>query len=389
MLYQSNKDKLPAAEKMSAARTQLVINRSFVFYGTLAMRLKVIEDNEQKTAYTDGRVIGYNRDFIDNLTFNETLFLIAHEVSHVAHLHHARHKPHYNTMRFNRAADYSINGILTAAGFSMPGDGLLDHKYDGMHVEKIYNLLEQDPNDKDDDSRGQWGEVRPLPDKDETGQPIDKETEIEKIKTAITQAVQTAEKAGSLPANIARGIKDIITPPVNWKELLRRFMQATNKNDYSMRRPNRRFTPHGLYLPSLRGESLGEIILAIDTSGSIDNNLLSAFCNELQQISDELKPEKITLLYCDTQINGEPVYIMPGELIQPEPRGGGGTRFSPVFKWVDDNQTPPAVLIYFTDMACSDYPADAPSYPVLWANYGGDYYSNRAPFGEVINIESN
>ena len=177
-MLQTNKDKLPADKKLSAARTQLIIRKAFVFYGSLVMRLPLKPDIMCNRAYTDGLVIGYNPEFIDTLTFDETLFLLAHEACHVAHLHQIRFKKgiHEHDL-FNQAADYSINDILINAGFVMPGCGLHDAKYTGKTVEEIYKLLDQQSDDEKQARKqgGNFGEVRPLPKKNQQGQSIDRQ----------------------------------------------------------------------------------------------------------------------------------------------------------------------------------------------------------------------
>jgi predicted metal-dependent peptidase len=124
--------------QLTRARTQLVLDHPF--FGSLALRLRLIEDASAKTAYTDGVVIGYNPAFIGTLDLAQTKWLLAHEVMHVACMHHTRRESR-DIDRWNVAADYAINGILEEAGFKTPEGFLLNPDFFGKSAEAIYVLL--------------------------------------------------------------------------------------------------------------------------------------------------------------------------------------------------------------------------------------------------------
>jgi predicted metal-dependent peptidase len=157
------------------------------------------------------------------------------------------------------------------------------------------------------------------------------------------------------------------------------------RNDYSWTPPNRRYLSQGFYLPSLRSEELPEIVIAVDTSGSVTAEELAQFAAEISGIL-EAYDTTITVIYCDTGINGDPeIFTREDMPLKLNAKGGGGTDFRPPFAWVQKQGLTPACLIYLTDMACSSFPFD-PGYPVLWAKIG-TWKSNPPPFGEVIEID--
>ena len=133
-------------------------------------------------------------------------------------------------------------------------------------------------------------------------------------------------------------------------------------------------------MPSVERRGLGEIVIAVDTSGSIGRLELEQFAGEISAISEEAQPEAIDVVYCDAAVHSAQRFG-PSEPVRLAPRGGGGTDFRPAFKWVAENDIAPVCLIYLTDLCCDSYP-EAPEYPVLWVTDS----RRTAPFGETIRI---
>jgi predicted metal-dependent peptidase len=131
-------------------------------------------------------------------------------------------------------------------------------------------------------------------------------------------------------------------------------------------RPNRRFIHSGLYLPSLTNEGrLENLVLAIDVSGSIDQIALSMFAGSVSRIQDEIKPEKTTVIFCNSHIT-EIREFGPDDEIDLSCYGMGGTDLRPPFEWVEENGITPDVFLYFTDLDGPKPDTDT-GYPVLWA----------------------
>jgi predicted metal-dependent peptidase len=410
--------------KLTRARVQLLLTQPF--FAALCLRLKLIPA-PVPTMATDGKAIYYSERFVDSLTPDELKGVLAHEVLHCALAHHCRRGTRKKRL-WNVAADYAINPIVLKNGLALPTDALLKDEYDGLCAEEIYSrLLQESPGgnsgntsspqpsgnggsgfsnqpgctggpatgqqpasntgEADDDDlnqprEGGFGEVLDATDDDDKPAGEGERTrQANEWAIAAEQAMRVAKAQGHGAVDVERPIKDSRESTQNWRAILREFVAATAPADYRWSPPNRRFISLGLYLPSLHREGVGRIVIAVDTSGSIGDKELAQFAGEISSISDRAQPERIHVVYCDERVHGSQEFG-PGEPVTLEPRGGGGTDFRPVFEWVENNGIDPVCLIYLTDLACRDYPASAPTYPVLWVTD-----SRRiAPFGETVKI---
>ncbi len=201
----------------------------------------------------------------------------------------------------------------------------------------------------------------------------------------IFTAKQTHDQIGrgSLGAEIDAQIKEISkAEEVDWRVLLRRnVVGAIEKCDTTWSRPNRRHIHSGLYLPGDSREGCGEIVVAIDTSGST-MGYHSLFLHEIKLILDEAQPELVHVVYCDDDVTHTEELVPPVEFTY-QARGGGGTSFRAPFQWVEDRFIEPECLIYLTD-GYGEPPAEEPEYPVIWATCGT---GRRFKWGDVIGID--
>ncbi len=200
---------------------------------------------------------------------------------------------------------------------------------------------------------------------------------------AAEQAMRAAKACGREAADVERPLKEARESKQDWRAILREFIAATVPSDYRWCPPNRRLVASGLYLPSVYREGVGQIVIGVDTSGSIGAEELRQFAGEISAISDQSQPEAIHVVYCDAAVQSSQQFG-PSEPIHLEPKGGGGTDFRPVFEWVENNNVLPACLIYLTDLCCTEFPASPPEYPVLWFTDS----RRTAPFGETLKIEA-
>jgi predicted metal-dependent peptidase len=386
--------------RLVAARAALVLDHPF--FGALALRMDIQEETRgrTRTMATDGRSIFYHKDFVTGCSDQELIGLMAHEVMHPAMQHHTR-RGDRDPGLWNEAGDYAINPILTEAGFVLPGTPLLDPRYCGMTAEQIYEALNdsrtgeegQDPpeneetasqgrgdtalgndnSDENPDAAERPGAVLDAPD------PAQQEAE---WQVAVKQATQAAQMMGQLPGGIALAVEEVMKRRVDWKSILRRFVQQSATADYSWRMPNRRYIARGLYLPELRSESMPTLIVVVDSSASTQG-VLPAFKAELQSIVEECQPESTIVIMADATVQRVDEF-QRGNPIQFNVEGFGGTDFRPAFEHVDREQFNPACLIYLTD-GDGCYP-DAPSdYPTLWAITTPN---RQAPWGETVNIDT-
>lgn len=200
--------------------------------------------------------------------------------------------------------------------------------------------------------------------------------------TSAQQAMCSAKACGRMPSGIERQLKEARESKCDWRAILREFIAATDPSDYRWSPPNRRFISSGLYLPSITRSGVGEIVIAVDTSGSIGQRELDRFAGEVTAISEETKPECIHVVYCDAAVAATEEFG-PSEAIKLSPKGSGGTDFRPPFQWVEDQGIQPKCLIYLTDLCCSSFP-EPPDYPVLWVTDS----RTSAPFGETVRMST-
>jgi len=367
-----------ANDKLVKARAGLILDMPF--FGALALRLTLVENAGIPTAATDGRQLAYNPAFIDKLSLAEVKGVLAHEVMHCANQHHLRRDAR-DAKRWNQACDHAINAILEKSGVTLPAGRLNDPVFAGMSAEAIYPRIPEASGGGSSDPGG-CGEIMDASGDD--GKPLgEAETarQAAEWKIATAQAAQAARSMGALPGELDRLVKEIVEAKVDWRETLRRFVQQAAKGDYSWSQPNRRHVHAGVFLPSLRSQTIGEIVVAVDTSGSIDGDTLKQFAGEVNSILEEYDTT-CAVVYCDSRVHRVDEYTRNDLPLSLNTVGGGGTDFRPAFAAADGRQTPPACMVYLTDME-GTFPAAEPGYPVLWVITSR---IDSAPFGEVVKI---
>ncbi|MDH3901140.1 MAG: VWA-like domain-containing protein, partial [Gammaproteobacteria bacterium] len=196
----------------------------------------------------------------------------------------------------------------------------------------------------------------------------------------LAGAAQQAMQAGKLGGNLLRLVDHLLAPQLPWRMLLARYLTAASRDDYSYMRPSRR--EGSAIFPTLRSGQT-ELLVVLDTSGSIKPAEMREFVTELDAIKGQVRA-RITLHACDAELaaNGPWVFEpweefeMPGSL-----RGGGGTRFTPVFDWLQQAGQKPDLLVYFTD-AEGEFPQQEPDFPVIWLVKG----RGKVPWGQRIQL---
>ena len=355
------------AEQITRARTGLILDQPF--FGRLAMMLRLVEDSGVKTMAVDGKSIFYNPDFTATLSPEKTKTVIAHEVMHCVYDHMSR-RDQRHPRTWNQAGDYVINLVLVDSGFTPVDNWLYSKSYAGMSTDEVYGML---PPPDDDDGNDPMDEVL-------DGAADDAGTLATDWKVATIQAANAAKEFGKMPASLSRLVEELTTVKVDWRALLRQFITERSKDDYSWMRPNRRFQSMGIMLPGLFSETMGEIVVAIDTSGSITQEMLNIFGAEIKAIVGSTRPSKTTVIYCDAEVNHVDEFGPNDDMVFAM-HGGGGTHFAPPFAYVEQNDIKPVCFVYLTDLYGGFGPQ--PSYPVLWACTT----TQVAPWGTTIAID--
>lgn len=228
---------------------------------------------------------------------------------------------------------------------------------------------------------GGIGQVLDAPNPDDPGAPATSEhlrEQEREWRVAVQQAYNAAKIAGKCPAGVDRALEFSEEASVDWREALRRCFSETLLVDYTWSRPNRRFVGSELYLPGPKKEGAGEVAIAVDCSGSIDNRTLSLFAAEFESLIEESHPERVHVLYFDTQVQRADVFEF-GQPLELAPKGGGGTDFRPVFSYLEDEGIEPHAVVFLTDL-CGRFPQQEPRWPVIWASTE----KREAPFGATV-----
>lgn len=354
---------LSAEQRLQKAVIDIMANPKYVaLAGILMIGNRRIEDDERKcpTAYTNGKDEVYGRAFVDKLNDAELRFLVLHECYHKLYRHLTTWRWMYeeNARAANQACDFVINVKLVddnADNFAtMTGElkmGCFDAKYRGWDSAQVYNDLKKNGQGKGGGSGSGTGFDEHGWDDAQEMTAEEKQELAREIDEAIRQGALMAGKVGS---GGDRSLDELLQPQVDWREVLRDFVTSTCAgSDYSTwRKPNRRYLGAGLYMPSGISERIGEIVVAIDTSGSIGGPQLSAFLSEVASIAETVSPEAVRLLYWDTAVCGDETY--EGEEVQnitksTKPKGGGGTMVECVPQYLQDKQIKAQCVIVLTD----------------------------------------
>jgi predicted metal-dependent peptidase len=402
--------------KLAAARTRLVLDKPFL--GALVLRLPLIVADPKwcQTTATDARGLFYNRAYIDALDLEQTKFVLAHEALHCA-LSHFNRRGHRDKHRWDIACDYAINPLLVADGLKPPPGALVLDEYAGMTAEEIYPYIKENsdeqtldqhmydsednrsdsgqkapptgggqgeqPKQDDNDSGGSEGELDADAGGAQRPPPLsasERESLAVQWQQRLAGAAQQAQQAGKLGGSMARLVDHLLQPQLPWRMLLARYMTNVAREDYSFQRPSRR--EGSAILPSLRSAHI-DVVIVLDTSGSIDDDEMREFVSEVDAIKGQLGA-RITLLACDDHLaEGAPWIFEPWEqLAVPEKlQGRGGTRFTPPIEWAEKQDRRPDLLVYFTD-AEGEFPKREPAFPVLWLVKG----KTKVPWGQRVQL---
>lgn len=418
-----------AARKLSRVKISLMRNPMFALWSGIMMVGKTELRDDIPMAMTNGRDEYYGRKLVEMLTPEQLAFVVLHENLHKAFRHLTIWRKLYkeDAMLANMACDYVINLMLVEMDPSgnhiqMPKIdgkeiGLLDKRFEGMNAKQVYDILKQEQKGgKGQGKAGQGGQggqgqggqgqggqgqgqsqghggfdEHDWDGADELTEAEQRELERE-IDQALRQGVIAQQKAvGNGGGNIDRAIGELLEPEIDWREVLREFVTAvcSGRDTSSWRRPNRRFLGQDTYLPTMVGERVGHIAIGIDTSGSIGGPEINRFLSEVRSIAEDVKPDKVDLIYWDARVAGHEQYdeATLGSLIEStKPKGGGGTDPTCMMKHLKKEGIKPECIIMLTDGCIGNWGSewDAPILWVVCGSYGRDI---TAPVGKTVHIK--
>jgi predicted metal-dependent peptidase len=375
---------LTAEQRIQRAHVRLMGHRSTMAFSSIFMVGESVVKDDVPTACTNGRDVMYGRGFVETLTDQELAGVVLHENLHKIYQHAWLWRSLWkeNPKLANQSADYVINIEIKDLekehpGFiALPKSGLYRKDFRGMDTGEVYRRLKEEG---EEGGEGGFDEHE-----------FDQLSEEDKAQLGkeVEQAIrQGALMAGKMGGDESRVIGELTAPKIDWREQLQEFMSAVSQghDDSTWRKPNRRWLGQDLYLPSSISESMGSLVIGIDTSGSVSGPMVSAFLSEVVGICQNVSPEVLHFVECDATIQSHKVFDQ-GSLDQlgaiTELHGGGGTDMRVIFDHVVKNNLKPEAVIVLTD-GYTSWPGELPC-PTLWAITEKHIV---APVGTTIHLE--
>lgn len=376
-------------DRIDLAYSKLGLREAFI--AAVMTRVKREVSDKVSTAGTNGTWVRYNEKFCTPLSDEELFGLVLHESCHVVLMHMWRREGR-DPKLWNYANDAIINAYIKSRGWQLPKGGVhLNWVKEEHSSEYVYNKLreQQQQNGEgkgsgnggegDDDQDGMGGGF------DGTGDLEDAQDEATRVdmEATIVAAAKMAKECGQGSALIDRVLEKVGDSKVRWQDVTRSMLTESAAADYTYLRPSRRFIGSGLYLPSLRTDALGGLAIGFDTSGSMGPNECNQIAAELQAIVDDLNPAFVEVAYCDYSVTRVERFERD-EPLQLQPKGGGGTRFKPVFDHFAESGEQYCGMIYFSDMMGDLDECEEPEFPMIWADIGYDH--PEPPFGTRVEV---
>ena len=403
-------------DRIIVARVGLLLRHPF--FGNMATRLRILAaDDWLGTAAVDGRNLYYNTQFFNAMNNKEIEFVVAHEILHMVFDHMGRREDR-DPMIYNISADYIVNNTLVRDRIgTIPSivQCYQDFKYEGWTSEEVYDDVYEKAKEMGDEYLKQLGEMldEHLDSEDDgtgdggnddseaedsngnatsSSKPKYSKEEIKQIKDEIKENMISAAQsagAGNVPAEVARMIKELTEPKMNWREILRQQIQSIIRSDYTFSRPSRKGQMSGAILPAMDFQDTIDLAVAIDMSGSIGNKQGEDFLGEIKGIMDEYQDYNIKIWCFDTQVYNEQDFSSDGgeDLLDYEIIGGGGTDFMANWTYMKDQDYVPKKLIMFTDGYAWDSWGDEDYCDTVFIIHSHHDKNLQAPFGQTAHYD--
>ena len=365
------------SDNLAKAGKTLILKEPF--YGLFLIGLNKTFRKDIPTAGVSKNGIGVqlavNPEFFDNLNELHRIGLLKHELLHISFGHLIMRDKFPNHKLFNIAADLEINQFIDDA--YLPEGGItmemfkdlnldaragttyyyekLDEADKNGQCQTLQSLLNQMDGDSQYDHKT-WDEFEELTEAEK--KLIQKQVEHQLKETAE----QTEKRRGNIPgelANLISRLRTIEPPSFDWKGYLKRFVG--NSSISYTKKLRRKYNKRYIENPGLKIKFKNNILVGVDTSGSVSNKELKEFMNELVHMHKT--GHKITVAQCDTQINSVEEFNPRKDW---EIKGRGGTDFQPVIDLFNKKKGVFTALIYLTDGEAYT-PEDCPK-NTLWVH---------------------
>ena len=376
-----------AENKLSKAKARLLVEQPA--FGHIISRMAFVQNDDIQNCISDGKRFEYNNEFIDECNEEELSFALSHAALHSI-LNHTSRKMKRTGYLWQLATDYAVSSMLQESGFTLPAFARYQKRFDGLYAEEIYEILKDEIKNEEfsDDEELDTGfneenkaQQKQQEQKPSTGSSQNDDYKMEaELEERLEQKFieQLLEKFDDeMPEAIKRYLHIEPKSKINWKQELRRAIEHHAKNDYALFPPSKKLLYEGIYLPSLRSEEL-HLVIAVDTSGSIENELLDAFLSEVAYILLSVPTYTIEFLAVDDQVR-EHIRLHKGMEFPDFVHGGCGTDFRVTFEYLRQKCIMPKMLLYFTDLE-GFFPKKKPNYEVVWVTKS----EKEVPFGRRI-----
>jgi len=410
-MFQSRKMK--AEQRLELVHVSLMRQKEFAMFAGLFMVGNTSVVDLPITAATNGRDAKYGRAFVDGLSNKELAFLVMHENMHKCYRHLTTWRALYDKAPrvANAACDHVINLQLVEMDkreqfIAFPRDpktnermGCYDERFKDMDTKQVFDILMQEAEEGGGEGEeGEEGNDRQgvdvsSMDNHEWDDAKDGMSEQEKqdLEREIDQALrQGGIYAGKVGGTMTREIEELLKPKADWRSALRRFTKThlKDRDAPSWRRAHKNYLWQDVILPSIIGKRIKHLVIAVDTSGSIVGPMLTMFLSELNRAVKDSNPDRLDIVYWDTDVAGHEVYKGPRDVFhQTNPKGGGGTDPDCVAKFMAEKKLKPDALIMLSDGYMHSNPQGwaGVTVPVLWCIVGNDNYV--PPCGQLIKIK--
>lgn len=385
-------------DRIIKARVKLQKDNPFFAY--LVLNLNISENKEIKSMGVDikGNLI-YNKKWVSKLDDEQLKGVLCHEVLHLALQHFIRGENKEHEI-YNIATDLVINCILTNNNFALPKGcvpcnnefelvkGLILKELDKKTADEVYHEIMKSGKVQIRKVMGLGGigfDEHKFGGGKAKANGTDIEKEKKKWNRVFSEASIYAKQQGKLPDGIERLVDLVLNEKVNWKHLLYKYITNELPYDYTYSRPSKKSISTGVYMPSILRENL-DVVVSIDTSGSINQDELSEFLNEIINIAKSFNNIKITLIVCDSEIKD--VYVVANGSIETirnlKIKGGGGTSHIPIYEYIKEHLPNAKFVINFTD-GYTNFP-EHESCRSIWVLTKNSCKEDDIPFGEVIKL---
>lgn len=359
-------------EKISQAKSRLLLK--YPFFGTLSSKVELIVNDDIANFRSNGIKLEYNQDYLQNLDISQMEFVFANAAMHSS-LSYENRKNNRSSWLWQLSTDYAINDMLVENGFTLPQGANYSKRFSGSYAEEIYARLKEDIlRDELEYEADETDDIK----RDEANQDSMLEEQLfdEFAKSLLEEELQSGEKIEF----IDRFFKLEKKSKINWRDELKSAVERFHRDNYTLMPPSKKLLYKDIYLPSCVSDRF-KIVVAVDSSGSIDEVLLGEFIGELNYLTTTIQNYEITLLVCDDKIRSHQIFYS-GDEIEVFVKGGGATDFRPIFEFIEQNIDDVKILLYFSDLK-GLFPTYEPNYEVKWISKN----IVDIPFGNIILLE--